>query len=733
MGDVKAKKKIAVLGGGLGSLTTVYGLTSDPDWRDKYDITVYQMGWRLGGKGASGRNREQNMRIEEHGLHIWMGFYQNAFQMMQACYAERARIDDQAGRTNQLRDWDQAFKPQSFMVIDECINGQWEHWPMEFPTNPGVPGDGKDLMTPWQFMVTAIRLIREHFESTAYASRVSTDADISGERHQGLLQKLRAVVDHSEHVLAGVMRDLELGVLLSTGLFLEHALASAERLSAEGHTVDKHRHLAWLLKEFRGWLSRHIEADVDRSTAARRLWTQLDVALTMVAGALEDGVMLHGFEAIDDEEFKAWLRRHGASEIGINNALNDSLYEGAFAYVGGDQQQPNMGAGAVTQSFFRLYLGYKGAVSYKMQAGMGDIVFAPLYTVLANRGVRFEFFHKVNALRYQAGDNAITRIELEKQVQLDAPYDPLIRVNNLDAWPSQPNYDSIRNGTDLAAAIAAGTIALDSQGSPAWRDAEAVSLERGRDYDIIVLGIPIAVHKYIAAEVIAAKPEWQRMVDHVLTVRTQGVQLWFMPDLAASGWTLASPCLVNYAQPCAAWLDASQVLCREVYEPGGAPGSLAYLCSTLPDDVPEQQETARAAFEKQEQWRQTVQAQATQWLEQSVSYLWPAMAHPDGPRGMMWDRLLAPADISGEARMNAQFFRANVDASERYVLSVAGSARHRLRADQSGVDGLYLTGDWIANGFNVGCVESTAISGLQCSRAISGFPQRIVGERFMRL
>jgi uncharacterized protein with NAD-binding domain and iron-sulfur cluster len=62
--ETKTRQKIAVLGGGLGSLTTVYGLTSEPGWRDKYDITVYQMGWRLGGKGASGRNRQQNMRIE---------------------------------------------------------------------------------------------------------------------------------------------------------------------------------------------------------------------------------------------------------------------------------------------------------------------------------------------------------------------------------------------------------------------------------------------------------------------------------------------------------------------------------------------------------------------------------------------------------------------------------------------------------------------------------------------
>ena len=45
------------------------------------------MGWRLGGKGASGRGVAD--RIEEHGLHLWMGFYENAFRLMRDCYEER--------------------------------------------------------------------------------------------------------------------------------------------------------------------------------------------------------------------------------------------------------------------------------------------------------------------------------------------------------------------------------------------------------------------------------------------------------------------------------------------------------------------------------------------------------------------------------------------------------------------------------------------------------------------
>ena len=50
-------QKIAILGGGIGALATAAEITSDPGWQDNYDITIYQLGWRLGGKGASGRNR----------------------------------------------------------------------------------------------------------------------------------------------------------------------------------------------------------------------------------------------------------------------------------------------------------------------------------------------------------------------------------------------------------------------------------------------------------------------------------------------------------------------------------------------------------------------------------------------------------------------------------------------------------------------------------------------------
>src|SRR4249920_1138264 len=117
-------KKLVILGGGTSSLTVAYALTLQPDWRDRYEsITVYQQGWRLGGKGASGRG--ENGRIEEHGLHVWMGWYQNSFAMIRQVYEELGRPEGAP-----LAKWDDAFKRHGFIDLGEQVNGRWIDWPL---------------------------------------------------------------------------------------------------------------------------------------------------------------------------------------------------------------------------------------------------------------------------------------------------------------------------------------------------------------------------------------------------------------------------------------------------------------------------------------------------------------------------------------------------------------------------------------------------------------------------
>jgi len=46
--------RVAVIGGGCAAVAAAFELTR-PEHRGRYQVTLYQLGWRLGGKGASGR------------------------------------------------------------------------------------------------------------------------------------------------------------------------------------------------------------------------------------------------------------------------------------------------------------------------------------------------------------------------------------------------------------------------------------------------------------------------------------------------------------------------------------------------------------------------------------------------------------------------------------------------------------------------------------------------------
>src|SRR4029453_11438476 len=73
------RERVVILGGGMAGLATAWELSAG-DWRSRLEsITVYQRGWRLGGKGASSRGRYG--RIEEHGLHVLLGYYDATFRV----------------------------------------------------------------------------------------------------------------------------------------------------------------------------------------------------------------------------------------------------------------------------------------------------------------------------------------------------------------------------------------------------------------------------------------------------------------------------------------------------------------------------------------------------------------------------------------------------------------------------------------------------------------------------
>ena len=141
--DASTPVKVAIIGGGCAGIAAAFELSS-PQHRGKYQITVYQLGWRLGGKGASGRGPAA--RIEEHGFHVWMGFYENAFQLIRECYKELNRDPT----TCRIATWRDALFPAPFIGVTEHTTDQcYSSLALYFPPADGLPGDPINQHSPF--------------------------------------------------------------------------------------------------------------------------------------------------------------------------------------------------------------------------------------------------------------------------------------------------------------------------------------------------------------------------------------------------------------------------------------------------------------------------------------------------------------------------------------------------------------------------------------------------------
>ena len=55
------------------------------------------------------------------------------------------------------------------------------------------------------------------------------------------------------------------------------------------------------------------------------------------------------------------------------------IYDLTFAYEAGDRNRPRLSAGVALRGAMRMFFTYRRSMFWRMSAGMGDVVFAPLY------------------------------------------------------------------------------------------------------------------------------------------------------------------------------------------------------------------------------------------------------------------------------------------------------------------------------------------------------------------
>ncbi len=722
-----ARRRVAILGGGVGAMTTAYELSKTPELQQRYELTVYQLGWRLGGKGASGRNAAMGQRIEEHGLHIWMGHYENAFAMIRDVYDRLGRRPDQP-----LATWRDAFTKQSYIVLGETpeqTGHGWQLWPFDFGTNSAEPGVGGLIPGPFMLLQDLLGALRKllakelphgmwdlySFDARgpdypgwvgAELGRVEAEARAAG----------RAVVDAVDAVEAASPLPPLPPQLRALGD--AHAMIRELSPDAREHRATSHQTLLYLVERACACVDGAAATADHESDALRRLRLTVELYTAVFRGILRDGVLLHGFDVLDRWDLREWLARHGASQELLGSAAAQAMYALMFAYEGGDPKRQRFAAGVAVRFALRMTLAYRGAIFWKMNAGMGDTIFAPIYEVLKARGVRFKFFHKVEQLELDASGELVERVRLSEQAHtLAGEYRPLVDVAGLPCWPSEPLYEQLVEG----AALRAEKVNLESSWA-AWDRGTPVVLQRGRDFDDVVLGTSIGPLPTIAAQVLRRHPRWARSVARIATNQTFSVQLWLKPTLGELGWTQPPAALTTYAERLNTYADMAHLLPRETW-PEGQVRDIAYFTAPYPDAATPPSFGDRGFPARM---LAALEASALAWLPANIGLLWPAAA---GPEGFAWDRLYDPEDRVGPARFAAQFSKINIDPSERYVLSLPGTTEDRLDPERDRqVKNLYPSGDWTRTGLNCGCVESAVMGGMKAARALSGFPHTIVGE-----
>ncbi len=463
-----------------------------------------------------------------------------------------------------------------------------------------------------------------------------------------------------------------------------------------------------------------IEPLFSRDPELALVWQAIDLGMTAMLGIIRFGLVSDpkGFDAINDYDFREWMRINGASETTINSPLVRSSYDLAMAYEDGDYSRARHAAGVALRGSLRFLFTYRGSLVWKMRAGMGDVVFAPFYEVLKRRGVSFRFFHRLQNVKLaqaedpRSGKHGHVK-ELRFGVQAEVrsgDYNPLIDVDGLPCWPSTPDYSQLVDGSELRGQKFESHWDMRTVGTKVLRV--------GEDFDFVVLGIGLGAIPFVCQDLIERDEKWRNMVTRIKTVETQAFQLWLNEGMESLGWNGPPISMCGLPRPFDTWGDMRHLISEEKWPV--APKAIAYFCSALTDPPDAGLKSSDADYESGR--REQVRKSAIGFLNNEIGQLWPhAIRHPGKFR---WELLTSMngSDVREEARFDTQFWTANVNPSDRYVLSLPGTQKYRISPLDNTYDNLTIAGDWTACGLDTGCVESAVISGRLAAHAISKYP-----------
>lgn len=751
----KKKKRAVVLGAGPAGLSAALGLIESGE----YDVDVYQMGWRAGGKCATGRDAG-HLRARQNGSHYLFGCYYNAFALIRRAHeilAASTNADDRALYGSFFGD---------FVARNLLVGAAGEHrvarsprldrglWLRYLPQNMACPGADGKFCTPFDYFTTVVQLglgtlidiysaivIRESEEEPFEGVRLFVRLfPISPFETSDYSRRLRAVLGPVRvvfNLLAGLVTGALKALLLLWVVFMPIPVTRA--VVSLMRTVSLLT-VAGLRELGRGVSEAALKENHNASNAGQRLMILFELALAGITGFWVDELWRPGaFEKLDNEDFRAWLHRHGASPLARQSSLVRTWYDATISYEDGEEQRASASAGVALQAVLRSMLTYKGAFAFQMGAEVGDSFVAPIVRALEVAGVKFHFYQRVRRILVSSDTHHVERIELVQQVEhvptqaefMPIEYEVDGRTYRRHAWPS----------VAPRSAAPGCSFPLDSYYSQAAHSQHALTRaaddDAGADrFHVVVCALPLGVIEDVLEDTSAgplrdAPGPWREMFQQVRSTESQAIRMWFNVPIRALGWRHEPPILSGATWPHSTWEDNSQAIDIQNFPPHQQPKTIATLFGPLATGrsnirTPQHHDAQVAVARKN----------ARDFLEAAMPELWPEMRCTDHSpaqvkldwrKGVDWTKFIDLDDGEGEARFDFQLVSANVGPNESYVLAWPGTLRYRMRPDESGYRNLFLAGDWTRNGIEAGTVEGAVMSGIKAARAITGQDIPLVG------
>ncbi len=572
--------RVAIIGGGCAGIAAAWQLSKQPN----YEIHVYEKSWRLGGKGAS--VRAPDGRILEHGLHVWLGFYENAFRMMRECYNEVAaqkwgpKAKDPGMKLIHDR-FEDAFFPEPHAGVGQPnLNGDMDIWSAFFPPEKGLPGDRLDERTnPFtaaNYLLRCFALLKTLMLSVIgrpeeeVPGEPRPDARSTSDEMKNLYFRTGAATS-LRLVIERMTRLLRAGSLTGAAVWLQAFTMCEVWLQSLDFSPQAANSVVELMEAVTAQIRKFFH-DVTLIDPKIRMKTELiDIVLTVVAGLFRDGVLFdeRGLDSLNDYDYREWLLEHGATKTSVKSQFVRAMYHFVFAYRDGDIKRPAIAAGVALRGKLRMFLTYRGSIFWRIEAGMGDTVFAPLYKVLLLPNRKLERENGESQLASPVHFHFLH--ELDK-VGLDVAPDGKRYVSSL----------TFRISGEQTALDKCSANALDESGcwpdNSAYRFAEVMkqgnrfrTLSRGEDFDGVILAAGVESFKAACVDSMrtgdriasTVPPEWVRMCDEVKTVATRSAQVWLKKDLEGLGWYRGAGLFGLLDLPYDSWADMTQVLTSE--------------------------------------------------------------------------------------------------------------------------------------------------------------------------